>query len=200
MDASDAREGTITLDKLLIRNGNNGNLLELENKYVFPVGQTLSAKFKNNSGLATIELQPEFNKTLMRRDSDGKTTIILDADENGRGRITTDEILIKGGADFAERFELTMHKEELTPRPGMVVSIDPGQEGNLQITTSAYDHKVAGIISGGGGIAPGMVMGQEGSIADGQWPVALSGRVYVLADEHEGNIQPGDLLTSASRP
>jgi hypothetical protein len=43
-------------------------------------------------------------------------------------------------------------------------------------------------------------MGQEGSIADGQYPVALAGRVYVMATHEGGFIRPGDLLTSSSTP
>ena len=43
-------------------------------------------------------------------------------------------------------------------------------------------------------------MGQEGSIADGQYPVALAGRVYALATNEGGSIKPGDLLTSAPTP
>jgi hypothetical protein len=41
-------------------------------------------------------------------------------------------------------------------------------------------------------------MGQEGSIADGDYPIALTGRVYVFANEEGGEIQPGDLLTTSS--
>ncbi len=59
---------------------------------------------------------------------------------------------------------------------------------------------MAGIVSGAGGIAPGMVMGQEGSPADGVHPVTLTGRVYALADVSAGPIQPGDLLTTSDTP
>jgi hypothetical protein len=59
---------------------------------------------------------------------------------------------------------------------------------------------VAGIISGAGGVKPGMTMSQTGSIADGNHPVALSGRVYCWADASSGPIEPGDLLTSSNIP
>jgi hypothetical protein len=39
-----------------------------------------------------------------------------------------------------------------------------------------------------------------GSIADGEYPVALTGRVYVLADATRNAIRPGDMLTSSDRP
>src|SRR5262249_52943198 len=81
-------------------------------------------------------------------------------------------------------------------KPGMVVSIDPANPGKLALTTSAYDKKVAGVVSGAGGVNVGMIMGQEGSVADGRHPVALSGRVYCYADANTA-IEPGDLLTTA---
>jgi hypothetical protein len=43
-------------------------------------------------------------------------------------------------------------------------------------------------------------MQQEGSIADGSVPVALSGRVYCWADATYGPIQPGNLLTTSDTP
>ena len=42
-----------------------------------------------------------------------------------------------------------------------------------------------------------MYMGQKGSIADGKYPVALTGRVYCKADAAYDPIQPGDLLTTS---
>ena len=82
----------------------------------------------------------------------------------------------------------------------MVVSIDPASTGRLEVTKTAYDRKVAGIISGANGVETGLMMGQRGSIADGDYPVALSGRVYVYAKQEGGDIKPGDLLTTSSTP
>ncbi len=45
-----------------------------------------------------------------------------------------------------------------------------------------------------------MMMSQEGTLADGQHPVALSGRVYCWVDASLGAIEPGDLLTTSSTP
>jgi hypothetical protein len=66
--------------------------------------------------------------------------------------------------------------------------------------SEAYDKKVAGIISGANGVKPGLMMGQDNSIASGDHPVALSGRVYVKATNLNGGIKPGDFLTSSSKP
>lgn len=68
------------------------------------------------------------------------------------------------------------------------------------VSNQAYDRRVAGIISGAGGINPGMLMGQPGSIAYGDHPVALTGRVYCWADASNGPITPGDLLTASDTP
>ncbi len=100
---------------------------------------------------------------------------------------------ITGGADLAERFEIS--GEEL--RPGMVVVIDPDRPGELKPSTQAYDPKVAGIVSGAGGVQPGMMMAQSGSAADGKHAVALTGRVYCLVDAATNAVQPGDFLTTS---
>ena len=43
-------------------------------------------------------------------------------------------------------------------------------------------------------------MGQEGTLADGKHPVALSGRVYVWVDASRHPVKPGDLLTTSATP
>lgn len=115
------------------------------------------------------------------------------------GTTRTNVIRIMGGSDLAERFDIS-EIEDITPQPGMVLCIDPRNPGKLIPSTSAYDRTVAGVISGANGINSGMIMGQEGSEADGQYPVALTGRVYVWADATAGTIEPGDMLTTSGRP
>ncbi|MCP4996911.1 MAG: hypothetical protein GY934_24510 [Gammaproteobacteria bacterium] len=133
------------------------------------------------------------------RNSSGAITIELDAGYGGPdGRIITDELQITGGSDLSEQFDIW--NKEIEIKPGMVVSIDPENPGQLQVSDTAYDNKVAGIISGAGGIKPGMLMGQKGTEADGLHPVALTGRVYCWADASTEPIQPGDLLTTSTTP
>ena len=79
----------------------------------------------------------------------------------------------------------------------MVVCIDSSNSGNLVVSQKAYDRTVAGIVSGAGGVKPGMLMGQQGTMADGEHPVALTGRAYCRADASKGPITPGDLLTTS---
>jgi hypothetical protein len=121
------------------------------------------------------------------------------------GQTRTVSLQITGGADFAENFEVNAGKADddaMTAKveAGMVVSIDQASPGKLQLSARAYDRRVAGIISGAGGVKPGMVMSQEGTVADGKFPVALTGRVYCWVDASQGAIEPGDLLTTSHTP
>lgn len=133
------------------------------------------------------------------------TRTVVGSDLKVQGVTETDSLKITNGSDFAENFDVSVapaSSEALTMKveAGLVVSIDPAAPGKLTLSNVAYDRRVAGIISGAGGVNPGMTMGQVGTLADGQHPVALSGRVYCWVDAAQGAIEPGDLLTTASTP
>lgn len=176
---------TLTLELDADGNGNAGEL-----------------KLFDEEGDNTMILRAAQNTTngaelLMYNDA-GELTIELDADfSTGNGRIITDELQITGGSDLAEHFDIAAGALLV---PGTLVSVDPSGNGSLITTSVAYDTRVAGVISGANGISPGMLMGQQATIADGAYPVALVGRVYVLADATRNPICPGDLLTSSSKP
>ena len=108
------------------------------------------------------------------------------------GVLNTKVLTITGGADIAEPFEMS-HDE--IPK-GSVVVIDEQNPGKLKLSARAYDTRVAGVVSGAGGVRPGLTLQQENKFAGGQH-VALTGRVYVQADASQASIQPGDLLTSS---
>jgi hypothetical protein len=108
------------------------------------------------------------------------------------GNVSVKNITIRGGADVAEPFAFS--SDQLPP--GSVVIIDDQNPGKLKLSNSAYDTRVAGIISGANGVNPGLSLHQEG-VLDGSQNVALGGRVYVLADAAYGAIKPGDLLTTS---
>lgn len=101
----------------------------------------------------------------------------------------------RGGADIAEPFQMSNAD---IPK-GSLVIIDDEHPGRLKISDRSYDTRVAGIVSGANGINPGIVLQQEGFNDDGA-KVALSGRVYALADATKHSIKPGDLLTSSDTP
>jgi hypothetical protein len=104
-------------------------------------------------------------------------------------------LTIYGGADLAEPFAMSHDNVQ----PGSVVVIDEDNPGKLRMSHAAYDKKVAGIVSGADGINPGISMIQENMLEAGE-NVALSGRVYVKANNSAGDIQPGDLLTTSAIP
>ena len=111
------------------------------------------------------------------------------------GTTRTSVLTITGGADIAEPFPM---KEDALEK-GSVVVIDDEHPGRLKCSVSAYDKRVAGIVSGANGINAGISLRQEG-VMDGGQNVALSGRVYVRADASGGAIAPGDMLTTSDMP
>jgi hypothetical protein len=117
------------------------------------------------------------------------------------GRTATHVLDILGGSDFAEPFNIAEAADGSRADEGMVVTIDPERPGELRVADEPYDSRVAGVISGANGVAPGLVMraaGKEGT--DGSQPVALSGRVWCWVDASYGSVRPGDLLTTSSTP
>lgn len=160
-------------------------------KMYSPTGNTAVIIDSSETGAA------DQGATLKLYDDSGNLTIELDADygSGGEGRITTEVIEITGGSDFSEQFDVNCGGRGI--EPGSVVSIDASTPGELCLSSSAYDRRVAGIVSGAGGVKPGLLMGQRGTKADGQHPVALTGRVYCKVDASYGAIEPGDLLTTS---
>ena len=110
------------------------------------------------------------------------------------GRTVTSAVEITGGGDLVEGFD----SREGVLEAGTVVIIDSDNPGQLKTSSSAYDRKVAGVISGAGGVNHGIRMGQHG-VMDGENLVAMTGRVYVKCTTENGPIEAGDLLTTSSR-
>jgi len=114
--------------------------------------------------------------------------------------VTAKSLQITGGSDLAEPYKIAA-AAQVQPIPGMVVSIDPNQTGQMRVSTRAYDNTVGGIISGAGGVQPGVVLRQTGTVADGTLPIASVGRVWCWCDADAGGaITPGDLLTTSDTP
>jgi hypothetical protein len=111
------------------------------------------------------------------------------------GLTRTCVLQIKGGCDIAEPFEMS---DGEIPK-GSLVIIDEENPGKLKLAAEEYDTRAAGIVSGANGVNSGISLHQEGVMDAGQ-NVALSGRVYALADAAYGAIKPGDLLTSSGTP
>jgi hypothetical protein len=179
---------TAEMQLKLINPGSEGgawNIGVANGDWLAGAGKLVFSKTES-SGDAAMVITPAGNVGI------GLTTPSRPLQVNG---ITSTKILeITGGADFAENFDVAESDMLL---PGTVVSISADNSGQLHISDKAYDKTVAGIISGAGGIQPGMLMGQEGTIANGKHPVALTGRVYCLVDASYGEVKPGDLLTTS---
>jgi hypothetical protein len=190
--------GTTSPDAMLEVNGDGSNwrngFLFLKNDdndagiRIYDSDSTVAHHIFNSNGANdTLRIAPQGNYN-------GGISVTQD------GHVHVPVLVIEGGADLSEHFEVSSLKDRLLPEPGMLVSIDPENPGELLMSHNAYDKKVAGIISGAGGVKPGMLMGHKGTIADGNYPVALSGRVYCKADADHGAIAPGDLLTTSNTP
>ena len=98
------------------------------------------------------------------------------------------------GADCAEEFDVS---EAEAAEPGTVMVID--QEGTLKPSEQPYDKRVAGVVFGGEGYKPGIILDKQKIEAD-RIPVALMGRVACKVDAGSSPIEVGDLLTTSFTP
>jgi len=111
------------------------------------------------------------------------------------GSVVTPLLQITGGSDLAEPFEVDGRQR--IPAGSLLV-IDENHPGKLKLSQSEYDSKVAGVVSGAGGVHPGLTMNQKSVFEEGR-NLALSGRAYARATTSNGPIHPGDLLTTSGR-
>ncbi|MDQ3802379.1 MAG: hypothetical protein M3416_00765 [Acidobacteriota bacterium] len=76
---------------------------------------------------------------------------------------------------------------------GTVVVLDTGRDNHVLASTSAYDTRVAGVVSA----QPGLSLGEAG---EGKTLVATTGRVKVKVDATGAPIRIGDLIVTSDRP
>jgi hypothetical protein len=105
--------------------------------------------------------------------------------------ITSDGDIRLVGADCAEFFETS---DPSAVEPGTVLVIGDG--GSLRPCDAEYDKRVAGVVSGGHGLRPGIIL-DHGSERAGA-PVALTGKAYCKVDAEPSSVDVGDLLTTSS--
>ncbi|MFN0182046.1 MAG: hypothetical protein ACKVZ0_24850 [Gemmatimonadales bacterium] len=165
-------------------------------------GQTLAVLGKNGN-LTLGGGDPKntgHDGDIVLRDQSGRERIHLDG---GAGAITlknakgSSTVKIDGeagdlllfNADCAEEFEA----EEDVEAGSVVVSTGGS---HLARACRAYDRRVVGVVSGGGGFRPGIVLGHRAS-SRRRIPVAVLGRVGCRADAGYGAIEVGDLLTTS---
>jgi hypothetical protein len=95
------------------------------------------------------------------------------------------------GADCAEEFDVAEFEKI---DPGTVLVID--DESKLQSCKEPYDKKVAGVVSGGNGSNPGIIL-DKNPAQNKRLPIALNGKVHCKVDAQYSSIEVGDLLTTS---
>ncbi|MBA3914695.1 MAG: hypothetical protein H0X25_12800 [Acidobacteriales bacterium] len=126
-----------------------------------------------------------------------KNTSIAPSDINGSIVINQGNLFVNrgdvilGNADCAEDFAVS---DTAQAEPGTVMVL--GGDGDLRESSTAYDKRVAGVISGAGCYKPALILdrhpGQERRV-----PIALMGKAYCKVDTQYGQIDIGDLLTTS---
>ncbi len=104
------------------------------------------------------------------------------------GNVAVSGDVILQGADYAEALTTT----DPDVLPGTVVVL--GEDGEIHPCAKEYDIRVAGIVSGAGGVKPALVLDRHENSAH----VALMGKVWCYADADHAEIRPGDLLTTSA--
>jgi hypothetical protein len=200
--------GTTSPDAPLYVNGglvNGGNILPAALHVINPYGYGQPGIFVEQPGagdFARIRMNVTGRPYWVMEVNDSATpSLIFSYDSIGTlASIGSDgtmqvKVLQINGADVAEPFAISTKD---IPK-GSVVIIDEANPGQLRASERAYDKHVAGILSGANGVNSGILLKQKGFNDEGQ-NVALSGRVYALADASTGPIKPGDLLTTSDTP
>jgi hypothetical protein len=97
------------------------------------------------------------------------------------------------GQDLAEHFTAV---GESVAQPGCVVVL--AGDGQVRVSDSPYDRRVAGVVSGAASYRPALILGNTGE--PNRHPIALSGKVWCRVDADFGSIEVGDLLTTSPTP
>jgi hypothetical protein len=112
---------------------------------------------------------------------------------NGNLRVTAGDIQLTN-ADCAEDFDVCA-TDQIEAGTVMVL----GRDGKLHESQSAYDKRVAGVVSGAGDYKPGIVLDKR-ETNNPRRPIALVGKVFCKVDARYGAIEIGDLLTTSTTP
>lgn len=97
------------------------------------------------------------------------------------------------GADLAEQFVVVGDR---LAGPGSVVVL--AGDDSVRVSDEAYDHRVAGVVSGARGYRPAVILDQRPGVD--RYPLALTGKAWCNVDADICPIHVGDLLTTSSTP
>lgn len=147
---------------------------------------------EDDNGRETLKFEGGTADLTVGGNGNAGTIKVLDSSGEERVKIIghTGDIELMG-ADCAEEFDLLA---EAGAEPATVMVIDAAG-GKLRPCDEAYDRKVAGVISGGGTLSPGITLDKQGGF--GRRPVALAGKVMCKVDARYAPIEIGDLLTTS---
>jgi hypothetical protein len=101
--------------------------------------------------------------------------------------------IVLRNADCAEEFDIA---PGAVADAGTVLVVD--ENGLLSPTAQPYDRSVAGVVSGGHGMRPGIILGHRPGEEHRRLPVALAGRVGCRVDADFAPIEVGDMLTTSA--
>jgi hypothetical protein len=114
--------------------------------------------------------------------------LTIDPGTAGKPRLTFDGAIV--GAVYQDLAEWVPATTDVPP--GTVVVLNSSKTNEVMASSSAYDARVAGVVSE----QPGILLGPEG---DGKEMIATTGRVRVRVDATRP-IRVGDLLVSSDKP
>jgi hypothetical protein len=151
-------------------------------------------RVRDSSGAQSVFINGEKGNMALGRQGNPGMLFVKDAagDDGVIVNGGAGDVVLRGG-DCAEQWEV-MDPEKATPGTVMVMT----DTGILDVSERAYDRLVVGIVAGGGGLRPGVVLGARPG--HHRPAIALVGRVYCRVDARYGAIRRGDLLTTSDTP
>lgn len=183
-------------------NGSWGKIssISADNKEVISISGGGISLGGNGYGGVINFLSPNNNEPVTEIDSAGKISVkghITLKDIAGNTSIhldgSTGDITLSG-ADCAEEFDI-VDKGKIDPGTVLVIH----EDGKLSSSKKPYDKRVAGVVSGGEGYHPGIILDRNPKHSK-RLPIALTGKTYCKVDAQHVPIEPGDLLTTSSTP
>jgi hypothetical protein len=159
-------------------------------------------QFRETTGANTWSEWQQFLDRFRLNTNDGTTThpdviSVLPNGNVGIGKAVPTEVLdvvgnIKATGSVSATYQDVAEWVPSTQRlaAGTVVVLDGARTNHVSASASAYDTKVAGVVSE----QPGIILGVGG---EGKVKVATTGRVRVRVDASRGAIKVGDLLVTS---
>jgi hypothetical protein len=173
-------------------------------------GQGISAFSDNDVGVFAqgATFSGVFNGAfVVNKGPNPKDTSIKPSDINGSIVINDGNLFVNSGSVFVTKGDVVLQSGDCAEDFGvaMTAEVDPGTvmvlngNGELSVSDSAYNKRVAGVISGAGNYKPGLVLDRHPE-QEGRMPIALMGKVCCKVDARYGSVDVGDLLTTSPTP